>query len=480
YLINVGISKSRIRSLGSASEALDILMPQQEKIKEVRDHIHWLLCDIRLGSGDGGEELIEMVRHDFPHRPFISAMSGIKQPDEIQRSIENHADEFLSKGDKGFYKINLQHTVEKVSNFFIDATQAEADAINVEMKKIEFSEDPEETNGRNWYEARESMMDLRNPETEACFAAVLDLDGTLSNPFTMERFVEFLTQPEKESPLDQLMDQDLTKGQQSRNRTALKELKDLFKAYNKKKAEAKKDRPAFTEEEYQAFIEATDNKYAAILQGLKAVDVFDLGEKWCQQDAPQHLHSHALPLVRLLKYLGITPTLITGTPAEAVSGFRKALGITERCHPLELWADAEGRYTGAVKYHTGLQASKNALMKKITKNHQIVLGAGDQQSDDPLFEHALLNEIDAFLGLALYFGGLGEEMSGRFSRHYGERRILDIPYKKFTTGSIVELVIERLHAVMQMQKEQTGLVGELRSKLTDLILDRSQIRNFID
>jgi len=91
----------------------------------------------------------------------------------------------------------------------------------------------------------------------------------------------------------------------------------------------------------------------------------------------------------------------------------------------------------------------------------------------------LSNEIDGFLGLALYMGSRADEMKGRFSRHYGERRILEIPYKNLTTESIVELAVERLHAVMQMQKKiKTDLIKEVRGKLDVLILDRERIKQY--
>ncbi len=339
-----------------------------------------------------------------------------------------------------------------------------------------------------YYENVKQLPDLRSPEYQNHLAAVLDLDGTLSDAFTMARFIESFTTPQGESEFDRLLN-ELPKEFQERNRKALEDLNEKFDEWREMKKVGRK----FTHQEYINFIETTDNLFAKVMQDLRAIDVFMWGEKWCKGDfesrngnggkvqmlgdAEQHVWSHARPLIGLLKKVHIMPTLITGTPAEAVSGFRSVLGIDERCHAMELYIDSNGRYTGNVKHHTGLPRNKATLMAKIGK---VVFAAGDQQSDYPLLDRSLSVKNDGLQGFGVFFGDPGL-LKDTYSDEYKDLLVRDISVSDLSGKGIIELIVERMQGIMsrnldrKLDAQTEKLVIRSRDKLEELVLNRTLI-----
>jgi phosphoserine phosphatase len=262
---------------------------------------------------------------------------------------------------------------------------------------------------------------------------------------------------------------DLPQNRRDENLRNSRQLLDTFKAWFDKTYKGS----------YEGFIRESDRLFAGMLRGLRANEVFKKCQKWCKEDASHHLYSYARPLIRMVKHIGVVPTLITGTPAEAVAGFRQELEIEDRCHPLELSTNPEtGRYM-ELKYETGLAKSKNEVIRKIIKSgNRIVLSAGDQKTDSPLHEASLFREQDSFSGLACYLGTNREDIQG-FSQHVERRWMLHIDHTELTTFSILEMIVERLDAIAQLKENQSVMTVGFREKVQNLIQDRESIRQFI-
>ena len=475
-LQGLGVPADHISKAETIEAAFDLL--NEMVVRGERERIHWLLCD--EGSQEQGFTLMGLISEMAEGRPYISAMTGQERPSDTR------ANEFLAKGSPDFYSRILKEALERAKAFNV-----------LEAQKIALNEGPHEAalalhadsrpeqeaakeDPSTWYENLGSMMDLRKSEkplevTNSLtnnLVAVFDLDGTLAKPFTMERFVLYLVEPKEKggaSIIHQLT-KNLPKEQQSRNLRAAKELALLFK----------QNREGKYPKGYDDFIEETDNRYAEMLQGLSANEVFKLGEAWCQKDVHQQVFSHARPLIRLCKALGITPTLVTGTPAEALAGFRNTLEIKERCHPLELYTDENGIYTGMVKHHTGKEKAKNTVLDKIVLNgNRVIFAAGDQGPDSALFDAALSRDHDSLSGIAFYFGDNPDHIR-RFSHHLAHRRIIPVAHKDLNSLAIVEMLAERLHAISQYEENRAALSVGFREKINDIISERAMLSHIID
>lgn len=489
---NPGETKGALQSLGvypenivltdSADEALDILLERQ--VKGERERILLLLCDIDVKREGDGASLMELAKGGMENPPYVVAMG------RGDRSVAaaDISDVFLAKDSPDFYGNLLRKGLVQATGFvsaqafegMLREGEKETGAVASQVQVIS---DPKAENkgsegGATWFERLGEMDDLRGgdsiPEKARLanqLVAVFDLDGTLAKPFTMGRFVQFLTEPSEkgqDSILRQLLKE---KGGQAENNRAAKELAAAFKKF--------RDAPATYVGGYPQFIKDTNKHFSEMLNGLSAQAIFKLGEEWCRKDAPRQIFSHARPIIRLCQELDIVPTLITGTPAEAVAGFRQVLGISERCHPLELDTDEAGRYSG-LKYETGLTKSKNEVMRKIVRNgNHIILSAGDQITDSPLHEAALSREHDSLSGVACYFGSDHKDIQG-FSHHLENRWMLPIPYMERTTYAILEMIVERLHAVSQLEENMAVLSVGFREKINELIQERKLIRKFTD
>ena len=280
-------------------------------------------------------------------------------------------------------------------------------------------------------EAMEEEIDLARGVRNR-LVALLDLDGTLSIPFTVARWVKHLD------------DERIGDG---RSREKLLQMMTDYEDGKYVKG-------------YYTFIEESGILYGQMLTGQKVELIREMGEEWSLKDAPLHLMKFAIPLVQLLlKILRIEPTLVTGTPIEAIQGFRHALGIRDRCYALE--ADhKDGIYTGTIKYNTGLPDTKSGLVRKFAEdaNHQIAFAIGDQGSDSPLIKGAL--EIQKW---------------NRKKDICGTGILIDVPdsvwneYRSHHADAIRDLRLRRL----QSSTETNALLNAVRESIRMAALDPS-------
>ena len=257
--------------------------------------------------------------------------------------------------------------------------------------------------------------------------ALFDLDGTLSVRFTVARWVKHL---------------DNEKIGDDRSREKLLQMMTDYEDGKYGKG-------------YYPFIEESGTLYGQMLTGQKVEPIREMGEEWSLKDAPLHLMKYSVPLIQLARDLGIEPTLVTGTPIEAIQGFRHALGIRDRCYALE--ADhKDGIYTGTIKYNTGLPDTKSGLVRKLAEdaNHQIILGAGDQGSDSPLIKGALevqkWNRRNDICGTGILID-VPHSVWNEYRSHHADA-IRDLRLKKFhsstETTAFLTAVLEALRRVV--------------------------------
>ncbi|HVF14001.1 MAG TPA: haloacid dehalogenase-like hydrolase [Acidimicrobiales bacterium] len=125
--------------------------------------------------------------------------------------------------------------------------------------------------------------------------------------------------------------------------------------------------------------------YAAVAGGWRTSDVADLAVPFLAG-----VERRVFPFVpALLSWLvdrGIEPVIVTGAPADLVVGYVEPAG--GRVVGLTL-AESDGRYTGAVRRNPVTADEKARVVAELEADgHQVVLGAGDTDSDLPLLRAA--------------------------------------------------------------------------------------------
>ncbi len=443
FLIKSGFSKDRIICLGDAYEALNVLQPK-EAIKDARDHIHWLLCDIRLDSGDGGEILIEMVRHDIPNRPFITAISGIEQPDTIQSSIEGHADEFLPKDGDKFYQELLPESIDKVTSFFVDQARSEDDLADATFGS-QSTENQEATTsadqvipGENIYELIQSgaLPDLRNPDSypKGTKVVLLDVDGTLAREFVMGRLAEAFVLDSNWSKKFQELIGSLTPVQRKVNERALNR---LYAVHKKSNEGIYLIDDKGTKGEYGEMIEYMNSLYAKTMARLRVDDVCKAVGEWAEEDVKRNVFKFTNPLLTMLKDFGFVTSLVTGMPTEALPAYQKAFGVEEAGHALLLATQREGEYliyTGEIEDQGGTESSKKKIATDIQKHFDIALVIGNQSSDLGMMKVGMAkkaNQENAPHGKALFVANM---FASDFTGHI--KNIKDRCQEEFKRGHL--------------------------------------------
>jgi len=282
---------------------------------------------------------------------------------------------------------------------------------------------------------------------------LLDLDGTLSEPFTMRRFVEAMH------------------ANNLGNGKIRGELIEAFEQWEKGTYKGK----------YYEFIDRTGKLYGKMLEGVPLTEIQDFGHKWSLDggDAKRHLYDYSRPLVELLQKIGITPTLVTGTPMEGIQGFRDILGIRERCYALEAEINDKGHYTGVIKHNTGLPHAKYRVAEKmLDRGHCIVFAAGDQISDGALIDAALnigRRETDVH-GCAILINAPTELVEntqlGTTVGAVSEMR-LKIIERMIASAAVIEEVQSLLLKVVK-DRENAGLLQDVRAKVFALFPQQAQ------
>ncbi len=350
-LKKLDISEDNIHLAENTAEAKDILIKLKD---DVRKRINLLFSDIRVPAEEDGIEFIRWVHSEESeeNRPYTVAVSGFG----VVEDLVGTADAFLNKSDIA-EKLNGV-VIEFIKNqrkkeALILAQQAEAEA---EVGPDEIPSPESLLKKKTEYKKIDLARGMRK-QTIALF----DLDGTLSRHFTMHRWVKYLHECKigderlREKLLQILIDYD--EGNYSKG--------------------------------YYPFIRESGELYGEMLTGLKTGPIAEMGKEWSLKDAPMHIMKYGPALIRLLKGIGTIPTIVTGTPIEALPGARHFLGVQDRCYALEP-DHVDGVYTGMIKYNTGLPDVKSGLVQKMAENgHQILFGMGNQGSDSPLIKGAL-------------------------------------------------------------------------------------------
>ncbi|MEA2686538.1 MAG: hypothetical protein QOE93_1733 [Actinomycetota bacterium] len=121
---------------------------------------------------------------------------------------------------------------------------------------------------------------------------------------------------------------------------------------------------------------------------------------------------------------GIQPVVVTGAPTELVRGYVQPFG--GRVIGLTLAEDGGGRYTGAIVRNPGPGAEKTRVVAEIEGDGlEVVLGAGDSDSDLPLLQAARRQVVVGNPALAEAFPGTSLVVDPRTTTGADIRRGLD-------------------------------------------------------
>ena len=143
--------------------------------------------------------------------------------------------------------------------------------------------------------------------------------------------------------------------------------------------------------------------YAAAAAGWATADVAALVEPYLDEVDRPLVYPFVPALLAWLVDRGIEPVVVTGAPTELVAAYVDAAG--GRVIGLRL-AQADGRYTGAIARNPGTATEKaRAVAEVVAGGGEVVLGAGDSESDLPLLQAAPRQLVVANPDLALAFPG---------------------------------------------------------------------------
>lgn len=445
FLKKHGLSEENIQTVESADEALDILI-ENDEVSEARDRIHMLLCNVVSGKEDSssGTDLIKMIRHDVLNRPCVISTTPKAQKEEIEaikELLRHHADLCLLKGDE-FSEVGLIEAIRRTNKL----TSYQADPRSEKdppIQEEESSEGPIIVPGGDEACYYERLKDKNLPSLinnlSNQLVALFDVDGTLARPFIMGRFVEFL---KDNSHFQELLRNLKPSSQRKKNREAMKNLFALIE----------KARKGTYEGPYQQMIKEMDNFYAEMLAGLSVRKVCAIGSSWSYEDQQIRKYQYAEPIIRLVRHLGMVPTLVTGMPAETLPGYKEGLaGIEERCYFLELHTtvkEGELVYVDQVKHHAGLSDKKGGAADHIIKNGNLVMCAfGDQDSDLDMMTRAMIHKGGA-AGKGFYFMEKGSQesldhiahMKKGHSNEYNADHLLEIDKNKKIYAILEQIV----------------------------------------
>jgi phosphoserine phosphatase len=187
--------------------------------------------------------------------------------------------------------------------------------------------------------------------------ALLDWDNTLHHGWTLEPWVRFLVD-RGQAPVSLAVD-----GEQ------------LTRDYLEGRLDGHSD-----------LAHRANTLYAAAAAGWASTDVAALVAPFLDEVDRPLVYGFVPALLAWLVEHGIEPVVVTGAPAELVAGYVESAG--GRVLGLTL-AEADGRYTGAIGRNPGPGAEKaRAVTEMLAGGYEVVLGAGDSESDLPLLQAA--------------------------------------------------------------------------------------------
>jgi len=495
-----GLSKDHVFEAETVDEALDIVM---KGIEDERSRIGWVLSDAQLKTKEDGVVLMEMLKDvgGSQPRPYLTGMSG-KAP-VIENMVKN-TDGYIAKGSDVNFPMRILESFERAVNYNdrkptvvsveitqemalsggkVDDAQAEKDPVVPEGESNDLLRGESaqeglivipESNKLNYYDRKDKLRDLAKPNDypKGTRVALLDVDGTLAESFIMGRFARHLAHV-----FPQLLN-DLPKSQRAKNQHALKGL--LARVENIEKGTLPKNMP------YEEMIREMDRLYREALTGLSVKKVCAIGAQWSKEDSKSSLYRYAKPIIELLKHLNIVPALVTGLPAEALSGYIDGLGgIEARCYPLELQTvkneHGEMVYGEKIERETGVSNEKLAIARSIVDSgHDIYCAFGDQNSDLGMMRMATdIKKGNVAFGKAFYFADTkGTKFAGHMadintssSDSFGRRHLMVID-KELELFAMLEEIAHsffRMERWFQYQKGMEDSTRIFRDKLHALV-----------
>ncbi|HEX7275910.1 MAG TPA: haloacid dehalogenase-like hydrolase [Acidimicrobiales bacterium] len=224
--------------------------------------------------------------------------------------------------------------------------------------------------------------------------AVLDWDNTLHDGWTLEPWVRFLVD-RGQAPVSLAVE-----GEQ------------LTRDYLEGRLDGHSD-----------LAHRANTLYAAAAAGWATADVAALVGPYLDQVDRALVFGFVPALLQWLVERGIEPVVVTGAPTELVAGYVEPAG--GRVVGLALVEDG-GRFTGAVRRNPGTGEEKaRAVAELRDEGYDVVLGAGDSESDLPLLEAGRHQLVVGNPGLAGRFPGTSLLIDPRTTSGDELRRALD-------------------------------------------------------
>lgn len=192
--------------------------------------------------------------------------------------------------------------------------------------------------------------------------ALFDWDGTIRRDFTINTWIEFLTQY-------RIVTED-----------TIKMIKDLFAVYSKRQLS------------HDQLSDSTANIYALSLKNYENNYIYKLADQFFIEDQ-KLLFSFSEMVFSFLRDNDIEVIVISGAPIEVLSQYQRRFYFRE-IYALESQIEY-GKYTGKVKQNTGTSQAKKDIINQLlnSKKYKVVLAAGNSESDIPLFDAAPNNII---------------------------------------------------------------------------------------
>ncbi|MCI5148872.1 MAG: hypothetical protein D3916_05700 [Candidatus Electrothrix sp. MAN1_4] len=139
---------------------------------------------------------------------------------------------------------------------------------------------------------------------------------------------------------------------------------------------------------YEEFAVKVVQEYGMGLKDNSAQMLCELAEKFVRVDKA-NLSSFTAPLINLLSSNNFLVVVVSGCPDTVLNAYSKILKI-DVVFGLSIYKNDEN-FTGQVKLNPSLQDVKREVVKKIRGAHEVIVAAGNSNSDLPLFEHSKLS-----------------------------------------------------------------------------------------
>ena len=224
--------------------------------------------------------------------------------------------------------------------------------------------------------------------------ALLDWDNTLHHGWTLEPWVRFLVERGQAPPSLAVDGEQLTR--------------DFLEGRL---------------EDHSDLAHRANTLYAAAAAGWASADLAALVGPFLDEVDRPLVYGFVPTLLAWLGEHGIEPVVVTGAPTELVVGYVEPAG--GRVVGLTL-AESGGRYTGAIGRNPGPATEKARVVAEvIAAGGEVVLGAGDSESDLPLLHAGRHQLVVGNPDLARLFPGTSLLLEPRSTSGDDLRRRLD-------------------------------------------------------